>query len=176
MPEPFHDEDVQSGLPAAAAVDRGAVRQLQEQLGDGGAAQLVTAFLDRAPDRLIALRAAAGEGSASKLREYAHSMKGTSRSFGAAEMGEIAARLEQESAAGSLENAGDLVAALAASFERTRTELEQQVRQPSLKLVGAAKEAGQGSEPAVDPRITGLELRVASLEQSVADLISRVEG
>jgi HPt (histidine-containing phosphotransfer) domain-containing protein len=158
-------------------VDRGAVRQLQEQLGEDGLAQLLTAFLDRTPDRLIALRAACGEGNASKLREHAYSLKGTARSFGAAEMGEIAARLERESAEGLLANASELVAALAASFERTRAEMEQQVRQPSLRLVPAADAAeASGGQDVVAARIAALDSRVASLEQSIVDLLSRLEG
>ena len=127
MPESLHSKDAESRSHAAAAVDRGAVRQLQEQLGEDGMAQLVAAFLDRTPDRLITLRAAAGERDASKVRAHANFVKGTARSFGAAEMGEIAARLERESADGSLDNADQLVAAIVASFERTRAEMEQQV-------------------------------------------------
>jgi HPt (histidine-containing phosphotransfer) domain-containing protein len=106
-------------------VDRGAIRQLQDQLGADGVAQLVTAFLDRTPDRLIMLRAAAGAGDASRLREHAHSLKGSARSFGAAELGDIAAQIERESAAGTVGHVDELLRQLSASFERTRAEMQE---------------------------------------------------
>ena len=112
-------------MASAAAVDRGAVQQLRDQLGPDGLIELVTMFLARTPDRLAKLRAVAGAGDAPALREHAHSLKGTARSFGAAEMGEIAARIEHESAAGSLRHADELAAELSGAFERTQTELEQ---------------------------------------------------
>lgn len=142
MPESFHNEAAQSPSPSAAAIDRGALRQLQEQLGGAGLSQLVSAFLERAPDRLTRLRAAAGEGDADKVREQAHSLKGTARSFGAAEMGEIAARIEHQAAAGSLGLAREMVAELADSFERTRAELEEQVA-----VSGGEAAAPADSEP-----------------------------
>jgi HPt (histidine-containing phosphotransfer) domain-containing protein len=104
------------------AVDRGAVRQLEEQLGKESLAELVTTFLARTPDRLANLRRAVAADDASTVRGAADSLKGAARSFGAAEMGEIAARIEQDAAAGSLERADRLVADAAASFERTRSE------------------------------------------------------
>lgn len=110
-----------------AATDRGAIQQLQEQLGAQGFAQLLETFLDRAPARLAELRAAADAGDAAGVREHAHSLKGAARSFGAAEIGELALRLEQESAAGSLAEAHDLIAALEASLERTWTEYRAQL-------------------------------------------------
>jgi DNA-binding NarL/FixJ family response regulator len=110
-----------------AATDRGAIQQLQEQLGAQGFAQLLETFLDRAPARLAELRAAADAGDAAAVREHAHSLKGAARSFGAAEIGELALRLEQESAAGSLAGAQGLIAALEASLERTWAEYRVQL-------------------------------------------------
>jgi HPt (histidine-containing phosphotransfer) domain-containing protein len=109
------------------AVDRGALRQLEEQLGRDSLAELVTMFLQRTPDRIASLRDAVGSDDPAALRAEADSLKGTARSFGAAEMGEIAARIENGSAAGSLDRAGELVDALVASFERTCSELDEQL-------------------------------------------------
>jgi HPt (histidine-containing phosphotransfer) domain-containing protein len=120
-------DPVPSSAPSPPAVDRGAVRQLEEQLGPDSLADLVRTFLARTPDRLAGLRAAVRAGDASTLRDAADSLKGAARSFGAAEVGEIAAQIEHDSAAGSLERADRLVAELAASLDRTHAELDQQL-------------------------------------------------
>jgi HPt (histidine-containing phosphotransfer) domain-containing protein len=134
------------------------VRQLEEQLGRTGLTELVQRFLDDAPARLAALRQAVTTHDTFALRAAAQDLKGTARGFGAAEMGEIAAQLERDAAAGSLEGGDARIAALAVSFERTRTEFAQQ---------GAAGDAEAASEPAA--------ARLALLERSVAGLLSRVE-
>jgi HPt (histidine-containing phosphotransfer) domain-containing protein len=103
------------------------VRQLEEQLGRDGLVELVTRFLDRMPYRLTELREAVHAGDASGTRESARSLKATARSFGAAEVSEIAAQVEHNSAAGSLQRAEELVNGLDASFDRTRVELRQQL-------------------------------------------------
>ena len=115
-------------LPHAAATDRGAIQQLQEQLGTEGFAQLLETFLERAPGRLAELRAAAEAGDAAGVREHAHSLKGAARSFGAAEIGELALVLEQQSAAGSVTGAQFLIAALETSLERTQAEFRSQLQ------------------------------------------------
>jgi CheY-like chemotaxis protein len=57
-------------------------------------------------------------------------MKGAARGFGAAEMGEIAARLERDAETGSVEGGAARIAALAMAFERTRAEFADQLAQP----------------------------------------------
>jgi HPt (histidine-containing phosphotransfer) domain-containing protein len=158
-----------------AAVDRGAVRQLEEQLGRDGLAGLVTTFFERTPERLAGLCTALAARDAVALRDAAHSLKGAARSFGAAEMGEIASQIETESAAGSLEGAHARVAALAVSFERTRSELESQLSR------GEPNGAAAGLLPEHDPVVRGmhiaqLEARVASLERSLAALRARLDA
>ena len=148
------------------------MHQLQDQLGPDGLTELVTTVLTRTPDRLAALRAVAGTGDAPALRERAHSLKGSARSFGAAEMGEIAARIEHESAAGSLTQADRLVTELASAFERTQVELEQHLARNGSD---GPDQAGGGSPPpppTAETRVAELERRVASLEQAIANLLS----
>ena len=172
MLDPFDRQGPFSGA-SSAAVDRGAVQQLQDQLGPDELTELVTAFLARTPDRLAALRVVAGTGDAPALRERAHSLKGSARSFGAAEMGEIAARIEHESAVGSLRHADQLVTELAYAFERTQVELEQHLARNGS---GGPDQAGGGSATpaphAAETRVVELERRVASLEQTLASLLS----
>jgi len=92
----------------------------------------------------------------------------SARSFGAAEIGELALRLEQEAGAGSLAGSRDLIAALEASFERTQVEFRAQREPPDVN--------GAGSAPtSPETRIAELERRIASLERSVVGLLSRVD-
>ena len=175
VPQPPDRQPMPDSLPQAAATDRGAVQQLQEQLGRDGFARLLQTFLERAPGRLADLRTAAEAGDAAGVREHAHSLKGAARSFGAAEIGELALRLEQESAAGSLTGAHDLIAALETSLERTQAEFRSQLQpgggaQPrSIRVLLADEESAPAS---AETRIADLERRVASLEQSMAGLLS----
>jgi HPt (histidine-containing phosphotransfer) domain-containing protein len=166
FPQPPDSQPMPDRLTQAAATDRGAVQQLQEQMGRESFAQLVTTFLDRAPARLAELRAAALAGDTAAVREHAHSLKGAARSFGAAEMGELALRLEQDAAAGSVGGAQDLIAALEAALERTRAEFR--APEPSAGASGA----NSTSQP--EARISELERRIALLEQSVVGLLSRL--
>jgi HPt (histidine-containing phosphotransfer) domain-containing protein len=165
-------------MRGAAAVDRGAVRQLQLQLGTEGVAELAAAFLDSTPARLAGMRAAAGAGDASQLREQAHALKGAARGFGAAEMGDIAAQIERESAAGSLAHAGRLLVDLTRSVGRTRAEFEQQLGRRSgavaaIRSLARRGPAGQMPSPPAEARIAQLEMRVESLERLVARLRSQ---
>ena len=166
-----------------AATDRGAIQQLQEQLGREGFAQLLESFLDRGPDRLAELRAAADAGDAPGLREQARSLKGAARSFGAAEIGELALRLEQESQAGSLAGADGLIHALEASLARTEAEFRAQLEPRIVDAIRGAIRVRPGSaqgdrtETAAaspDTRLAELERRIASLERSLLGLLSRL--
>ena len=107
----------------ANSVDIGAVRQLEEQLGTDELSGLVKVFLGRAPGQLANLRATAAVADAPGLRAEADSLKGRARSLGAAEIGEVAARIEHDTARGSLESVPELLDALDASLERTRIEM-----------------------------------------------------
>ena len=168
VPQPPNRQPMPDSLPHGAATDRGAIQQLEEQLGREGFAQLLRTFLDRAPGRLAELRAAMDAGDAPRVLEHAHSLKGAARSFGAAEIGELALRLEQEAGAGSLAGSRDLIAALETSFERTQMEFRAQREPPDAN--------GAGSPPASpETRIAELERRIASLERSVVGLLSRVD-
>ena len=168
VPEAADSTASYPGPPDAPAVDRGAVQQLEEQLGRDGLGALVRRFLDGAPERLAKLQDAAAAGDAARLREEAHSMKGAARSFGAAEMGELSARLEQDATSGSTEQAEELVVALNASLDRTRAELAEQLEAPAART-----HERRVPVPSPEGRIAELERRVASLEQSLVGLLAR---
>ena len=167
----------------AAATDRGAIQQLQEQLGREDFARLLESFLDRWPHRLAQLRAAADAGDAPRLRELARSLKGAARSFGAAEIGELALRLEQESEGGSVAGAHLLIEALEASLARTEAEFRAQLEPHFVEAIRSAMRRRPGSQDgdrpetaaaSSDARMAELERRIKSVEQSVLGLLSRL--
>jgi HPt (histidine-containing phosphotransfer) domain-containing protein len=187
--EPFETETPSPSGAPAPAVDRGAVRQLEEQLGKESLAALATAFLDRTPDRLADLRDAVEAEDPAAVREQAHALTGAARSFGAAELGELAARLEHHAAAGSLGGAGELLRELAACSKRTRAELEQHVgltgtghesprpiRVAAIRSAVCTRPRRTAQSPPPEARVAELEHRVASLEQSVVRLLARLDG
>jgi len=78
--------------------------------GDSGAAdQILSDFLDHAPQLINELEEAVARGDAPKVRLHAHTLKGASASVGAQSLRALSARLEEAAAAGSLEEAPDLV-------------------------------------------------------------------
>ena len=108
-----------------SALDNAVLGELRESVGDdpGFLAELVGDFLADAPTQLAALRATAASADAVGARRAAHTLKGTSRTFGAGRLASLCQ--EAEAAAGS----GDLVAVLAGidgidqEWGRVRAEL-----------------------------------------------------
>jgi HPt (histidine-containing phosphotransfer) domain-containing protein len=91
------------------AVDDVVLGELRESVGNDPdfLAELIDDFLADAPTQLESLREAAGSGDAERAMRAAHTLKGASRTFGAAELASLCQ--DAESAAG----AGDLGAVLA---------------------------------------------------------------
>ena len=71
-----------------------ALRSLQEEGDDDLLVELIDLFLQDAPDRIVAIRAAVATGDWARLAERAHSLKGSCGSLGAAQMAALCARLE----------------------------------------------------------------------------------
>ena len=92
-----------------SAVDTVVFGELRDSVGDDREflAELVDEFLQDAPAQLESLRESATSGDATTAMRAAHTLKGTSRTFGAGALASLCA--EAEAAAG----AGDLDAVLA---------------------------------------------------------------
>jgi two-component system sensor histidine kinase EvgS len=91
------------------AVDEAVLAKLRESVGNDAAflAELIDDFLVDAPSQLRLLREAVRSGDGEHAMRAAHTLKGTSRTFGAEELASLCQ--EAESAA----RAGDLGAVLA---------------------------------------------------------------
>jgi HPt (histidine-containing phosphotransfer) domain-containing protein len=108
-----------------SALDTGTLEELRKSVGgdDEFLAELVDDFLADAPSQVDTLRTAAMSGDADEAKRAAHTLKGTSRTFGAGDLASLCQ--EAETAA----NAGDLDAVLArvdgidAEWSRVRSEL-----------------------------------------------------
>jgi HPt (histidine-containing phosphotransfer) domain-containing protein len=81
---------------------------------------LVDLFLEQADRQLAAIQAAIREADATVLGNIAHTLKGASRSVGAALIGDLAEKLEQCGKAGSADEP-QLAAQLAAALLETRS-------------------------------------------------------
>ena len=77
-----------------AAIDHAIFAELQETAGAEFVAELVTTFLEEAPQMLAELRSAQTAAAAERYRRAAHSLKSNSNTFGALTLGEMARKLE----------------------------------------------------------------------------------
>jgi HPt (histidine-containing phosphotransfer) domain-containing protein len=87
------------------ALDGTVLDELRESVGDDPdfLAELVADFLADAPVQLEALRDAAATGNATTARRAAHTLKGTSRTFGAGHLASLCQEAESAATAGELD-------------------------------------------------------------------------
>ena len=96
------------------------LRQLQKPGKPDAVSRIVARFLEESAARLDILRAAVRDGDARALERAAHALKGITGTVGAHEMHQIALQLERLGREGQASGAEHLVAALDASFARSR--------------------------------------------------------
>ncbi|HEX6099053.1 MAG TPA: response regulator [Thermoanaerobaculia bacterium] len=115
---------LQRFLPARTAVfDEATVGRLRE-LGPAFFAEVAGIYLDDAPSRLAAIRAAAGAGDAHALATAAHAFKSGSGNIGASEVHQLCSELEVM----GLEERMAEAAAKVAELERAYARLERELR------------------------------------------------
>lgn len=107
------------------AVDSQALVRLLEQLdGDEECLAEVTAmYLGELPGRVAAVRAAIEQGDTHAVERAAHSLKGTSGTFGAAGLAALCERVEQDARIGALRDARAILAELERERDRVAVEL-----------------------------------------------------
>ena len=106
-------------------IDRAAYDALSHSMGPDFMPELVEAYLEDTPVQIAALRRALASGEAETFRRAAHSIKSTSKNFGASSLAEQARELEILGREARLEGAGSLLDALEAVFEQVRVELKE---------------------------------------------------
>ncbi len=91
---------------------------LGESDGDHFLRELVEVFLDDVPDQLEGMRKALSDRDAAALARAAHSVKGASSNFGAAELQAKCFELETRAREGTLEGAENLIGEIEMIFKR----------------------------------------------------------
>ena len=107
------------------AIDMRAITELRANVGDDDEflAELIDEFLADAPLQLESLREGLGTGDAERARRAAHTLKGTSRTFGAGALGLLCEEVEAQLAAGDLDAGLARLDAMDVEWFRVRGEL-----------------------------------------------------
>ena len=109
-----------------AAIDRGVLNQLLDSFGGDMEflGEMLDTFFEDSPRQLEAARAGLAAGDAEAVRRAAHSLKSNSASFGAMPLSRMSKVLEDMGKAGTLDGAGEGVAAAEAEYARVKAALE----------------------------------------------------
>ncbi len=117
------DDERTRAIPIPQPVlDRSVLDELQAVIGDA-AAQIVTVFLEDAPQLVQQLQQAAQGNDIERLQALSHSLKSSSANVGALSLSAVARRIELEARSGSLQRPAVAVALLVAEFARARVAL-----------------------------------------------------
>lgn len=102
--------------------------------------QVVGRFIEKTPERIKALLAAAQEGNAKALEDSAHFIKGSAAQFGARGLSILCGRIETLARAGRQAEVTDLLEAVEAEFEYFKKHMQEDLRKLVDKLgAGALK-------------------------------------
>ncbi len=126
--EPAVETDAGADVPPSDGVlDPAALDQLRELVGDEPAllAELIDSYLEETPPLLATLRQSLDQGDATRLSTAAHTLKSSSRDFGATRIADWCQELEALGRAGTLAGVADLVTQVEAEYEGVRLALSQ---------------------------------------------------
>jgi HPt (histidine-containing phosphotransfer) domain-containing protein len=119
--------DFPAGVPPTEGrLDPAALEKLLELVGGERAllAELIDSFLQDTPPLLVSMRRALEKKDAAQLGMAAHTLKSTSRGFGAVRLSEWCVELEAMGNAGTLDGAAELVAQLEKEYQQVSRALE----------------------------------------------------
>jgi HPt (histidine-containing phosphotransfer) domain-containing protein len=117
------------GPAAADAVDSQVLASLRELQPAGEpdlVLELIGIFLHEVPRRLSGLQDAIAQRDCRRIKELAHSLKGSCGNLGAQTMAALCGSVEKEGEKGSLGETGQLLAQVQAEFARVRAVLERE--------------------------------------------------
>ncbi len=89
--------------------------------------ELIETFLQSTAARLPDLQAAVGRRDGKAIAQIAHSLKGSTGSFGARHLSSLLGELEALGKSGALQDADDCLAHIGAEYERVRAAFEQEL-------------------------------------------------
>jgi CheY-like chemotaxis protein/HPt (histidine-containing phosphotransfer) domain-containing protein len=118
----------QQRIAVGAALDRGVLDQLREDLGGTEALrEVIRSFLDQTPSVLSALRDAAARADVESMRRAAHMIKGTSSILGACELSEQCAEIERVGQTDCVADAASRLIAVEASYRTIEAALKAEI-------------------------------------------------
>jgi PAS domain S-box-containing protein len=86
--------------------------------------ELIDSFLETAPPLLARLNQGVAQGNAAEVRAAAHTIKSSSKDFGATRLAELCQTLEELGKAGALEGTAELAAQVEAEYQPVKAALE----------------------------------------------------
>jgi len=108
-----------------SVIDLPTFEALKEAMGADYIGELVQAYFDETPPLLSKLKQALASQDCEEFRRAAHSIKSTSNSFGALELGALARELEFMGREARLEGAAGKVASLEKEYGIVQKKLEE---------------------------------------------------
>jgi len=103
------------------------IRDLDEEGSNAVFQELVGLFLAEAPGRLARIKKAVQECDGEAARQAAHSLKGSSGSFGAAGLAQMCNEIEQMGATGHVELPPEALAELEHEYQRVEAALGREL-------------------------------------------------
>ena len=118
-----------------AAVDRETFNRLRAVLGNDVKLlrRLLASFLEEIPEQIEQARQALASGDAEVVLRVAHTVKGNCQLLGVGTLADVAAELEKAARENQLDNAREMIEAMASEFERVAEEvgkISDSLRQP----------------------------------------------
>lgn len=102
------------------------LRELQQECQEDILSELIDMFLQESPQRIAELQQAIDKSDMKTLKQLSHKFKGTCGVLGARGMMNICAEMDQKARNNILDGQTELLAKLAAEFQRTQNALEQE--------------------------------------------------
>ena len=123
------------GSSPPPALDRETFNRLRTELGNDVKLllRLLTLFLEETPEQTEQARQALASGDVEVVLRVAHTVKGSCHLLGAGALADVAAELEKAARENELDNAREMIEAMASEFERVAEEVRQisdSLRQP----------------------------------------------
>ena len=115
-------EDRATGSEAGGIQDRDMLAEVKD-LGDDVFKELVQLYLQEGPGRLQRIRQGIESGDAALASQAAHSLKGSSASFGASGLAKLAEKIEMAGKDGDLETCKAALPEVEAEYEKVRASL-----------------------------------------------------
>ena len=109
----------------SSSIDLTTFTSLKESVGEDFIGELISAYFEETPKLISSLKKALEEQNLETFTRSAHSIKSTSNSFGAVNLGTLARELEMMGREGSLAGATEKLEPLLSAYEDVRLSLEE---------------------------------------------------